>query len=171
MELYPAFHFAVEPQPPAPGDHLLAGYDAAGAKVFEVSFDPVEVADSPRPHWGINFTLPLAQEEAARLVELRWTKAGEILARRSGIAAALARPLQPRQEPLLQVLPEERTRLLWDATVYPMVLVKDRATGLGIGFGRAGDYTFQTEAAELEIHFSTGVQSHAILLRRPRVGD
>lgn len=170
VELYPAFHVPVEPQPPAPGDHLLTGYDAAGGKVFEVSFNPVEVADSPRPRWGINFTLPMPVEDAARLAELRWTKAGETLARLGGPAPTRA-PGGPDHEPLLQVLSESRTRLLWDAALHPMVLVKDRTTGLGIGIGRSGDFCFQTEAEELELHFSDGVQSRARVMHRPRSGD
>jgi hypothetical protein len=170
-QLHPAFHIDAEPQPPEPGDHLLTGYDAAGAKVFEVSFDPVPMADATRLRWGINFTVPLSTQDAARLTELRWTKAGETLARQGGDAVARIRPTIPSQEPMLQVLPEARTRLLWDAGAHPMVLVKDRATGRGLGIGRNGDFSFHTEAEELELHFSDGVSSRPVVVRRPRPGE
>ncbi len=171
LVLHPSFQLPVEPQPPEPGDHYLTGYDAAGAKVFEVSFNPVAVADGLRPSWGFNFTVPLLVEAAARLVEIQWTKAGEILARQGGPVTASAKLIQPTHEPMLQVLQDGRTRLLWDASVHLMVLVKDRATGLGIGFGRNGDFSFESEADELEIHFSNGVRSHSTVLRRPRLAD
>jgi hypothetical protein len=169
--LHPAFHIDAEPQPPDPGDHLLTGFDAAGGKVFQVSFDPVPMADGTRSGWGINFTVPLSVQDAARLTELRWTKAGEILARQGADATARAQPMRPSQEPLLQVLPEARTRLLWDAGSHPMVLVKDRATGLSLGIGKHGDFSFRTEAEELELHFSDGVSSRSVVVRRPRPWD
>jgi hypothetical protein len=71
-------------------------------------------------------------------------------------------------EPVVQALFDGRTRLLWDASVHPTVLLRDRATGLVVGIGEGGDFRFDAGPGELEVHYSNGVQSRATTIRRPR---
>lgn len=171
--LEPAFHMTVAPLAPDPGDHLLEGFDASGAKVFSTSFELSRVADLPEGRSAAHFafSVPLAQADAARLADLRWTKAGQPLARQGGPGGATLRTAWAAWEPMVQPLPDGRTRLLWDAAAHPMVMVRDKATGMVLGFGVGGDFRFATEAEDLDLHFSDGVQSRPLGVRRPRLGD
>jgi hypothetical protein len=168
--LQPAFHMAVDSIPPEPGDQLIEGFDAGGKRLFSVPFGLVEVGCLPQGSARhFSFSIPLSVADAGSLAELRWSKAGELLSVRGGAAAKPA--LAPAWEPVTQVLFDGRTRLLWDASSQPMVMVRDRATGLVLGFGEGGDFSFQAEAAQLEYHFSDGVRSHSKVVRRPRLDD
>ena len=168
--LEPAFHMAVDAILPEPGDQLLEGFTASGRRLFSVPFSLVEVgcfAEGSARHFS--FSLPVSEQEASRLTELRWTKAGEVLARRT-IDEGTSRKAAA-WEPLTQVLLDGRTRLLWDAATQPMVMVRDKATGLVLGFGAGGDFRFSTAVDELECTFSDGVRSQSTVLRRPRADD
>ncbi len=170
--LQPAFHMAVDALPPEPGDQLLEGFDATGAKLFATSFSLTEVGCVPMGTAShFSFSLPVTAEQAARLSELRWTKAGEPMAQLGGPSRVLALAARSSWEPVTQVLDDGRTRLLWDAATQPMVMVRDRATGLVLGFGEGGDFRFQADAEELEYHFSNGLRSHSAVVRRPRLGE
>lgn len=170
--LQPAFHMAVDALPPEPGDQLLEGFDAAGAKLFATSFSLMEVGCVPiGTASNFSFSLPVTAEQAARLTELRWSKAGEPMAQLGGPSKAMALAARATWEPVTQVLEDGRTRLLWDAATQPMVMVRDKATGLVLGFGEGGDFRFQADTEELEYHFSNGLRSHATVVRRPRLGD
>jgi hypothetical protein len=170
--LQPAFPMAMDAQPPPPGDHLLEGFDALGTRLFRVSFALVEVGCVPQGSaQHFSFSIPLTAADAARLTELRWTKAGEPMAQRIGGSGRSPQAARAAWEPLTQVLFDGRTRLLWDSAAHPMVMVRDKATGLVLGFGEGGDFRFSAEADELELHFSDGVRSHSQVVRRPRLGD
>ena len=73
-------------------------------------------------------------------------------------------------EPLLQAGPDGRTTLAWDADAEPMVMVRDRATGNVLGFGRGGRHTFTAGPGDLEIHLSNGVSSRSVTLGRSPSG-
>jgi hypothetical protein len=170
--LEPAFHMPVDALPPEPGDQLLEGFDAAGQRLFSASFSLVEVGCMPQgTAHHFSFSIPLPAAEAARLSELRWTKAGEMLAMRGGTAERSPQAFLAAWEPMTQLLFDGRTRLLWDAATHPMVMVRDKATGLVLGFGEGGDFSFSAEAENLEFHFSDGVRSHSQIVHRPQLGD
>ena len=161
--LEPAFHLPVDAQLPAAGSHLLEGLDAAGQRLFAVPFEPSEVADLPGEgqvaHFA--FAVPLAAADAAKLAELRWTRGGDLLARRGRAAAAASRA------PQLQARFDGQADLAWDAAAEPMVLVRDPATGSVLGFGRDGAFSFPAGAGDLELHLSNGVTSRSVTRRLP----
>ena len=168
--LEPAFHMAVDAQLPEPGDQILEGFAASGRRLFSVPFSLTEVgcfAQGSASHFS--FSIPVSELDAGRLAELRWTKAGEVMARRI-VADGPGRKVSA-WAPMTQVLFDGRTRLLWDATAEPMVMVRDKATGLVLGFGTGGDFRFSAESDQLEFTFSDGVRSHSTVLRRPRAED
>lgn len=170
--LEPTFHLGGNAQPPQPGDQLLEGLDAEGRILFSVSFSLVEVGClSPGTARHFCFSIPVATADADRLTGLRWTRGGEVLALRGGVGFGGMQALGSVQEPIVQALPDGRTRLLWDAAAHPMVMVQDKATGLVLGLGEGGDFRFHAEAEKLELHFSDGVRSHSRVVRRPRLDD
>lgn len=171
--LEPSFHIAVNARPPEPGDHLLEGIDAAGRRLFAVTFEPLQVADKPGPpSFGFAFSIPLSQEDALRLVELRWSKTGSLLARQSPSNKAMETLRQAPGNLLdpeirVQPLSDGTTQILWDDSVYPMVMIMDKAKGRVVGFGRAGQANLLEAPDEMEIHYSTGVSSKSLSVIRP----
>ncbi|MBI4912770.1 MAG: hypothetical protein HY823_08525 [Acidobacteria bacterium] len=165
--LEPAFHMAVDAQVPEGGDQVLEGLDASGRRIFSRSFGLREVGClEPGRARHFSFSVPLSPAEALRLHELRWTKAGELLARQG--STATARTGGPSMEPLMQPMFDGRTRLLWDAAAEPAVMVRDKATGLVIGLGQGGELRLNTEADEVELQFSDGVRSRTVIQKRPK---
>ena len=161
--LAPVFHMAVDAQPPEPGDQLLEGFDAQGRVLFAVSFGLVAVGDFPQDqaqHFG--FSIPLDEQAVASLVEVRWSRAGQILTSKKSRPSVQDRSVRPfTKEPALQRVQNGRARLQWDATAHPMVLVRDKVTGTVLALGDGGDFQFNPGAGELELHFSDGLRSHA----------
>ncbi len=160
--LEPAFHMAMAALPPEPGDQLLEGFDPQGRCLFTTTFALAQVGDFPQDqsrHFA--FSIPLTEPAAASLAELRWSKGGQVVARQRSrqVAQGLAAPQAPRG-PELQWLPDGHARLQWDASAHPMVLVRDKTTGVVIALGEGGDFRFKRGALSLELHFSDGLHSH-----------
>jgi hypothetical protein len=170
--LEPVFQMAVDALPPQPGDQVLEGFDPKGERLFSVSFSLTKVGCLPQGTSGhFSFSIPISAADAAQLAELRWTKAGVLMARKAGASSVSAKAVAPTDEPLTQAMFDGRTRLLWDAAADPMVLVRDKATGLVLGIGEGGDFRFSADAEDLELHFSDGVRSHSVLVKRPKAWD
>lgn len=169
--LEPSFHMAVDPQPPEPGDQLIEGFDTNGRKLFSTSFALTQTGCMPiGSHESFCFSIPIAPSDTANLKEIRWTKSSEVMALQGGNPSARALPLAPDQEPSLQSMSDGRTRLIWDHRTHPLVMVRDKATGNVLAFGRNGDMRFSAEAEQLEIHFSDGVSSRIQTIERPIFG-
>ena len=165
--LEPAFHLTADAQAPEPGTQLVEGLDDAGQILFSASFELTELADLPQGQRAAHFafSVPLSVPEAARLSEIRWTRNGAVLARRA--LTAPARSARPGMEPLLRPAADGRTTLAWDAATEPVVMVRDKASGNVLGFGRGGSHAFTGGTGDLEIHLSNGVTSRSVTLARP----
>lgn len=55
----------------------------------------------------------------------------------------------------------------WDAARFPMVMVRDAASGQVLGFARNGSASLAARTGEVELVFSDGVRSHARRMRVP----
>jgi hypothetical protein len=156
--LEPAFQVTAPAQlPEEPGPYTLAGYDEAGGRLFALPFQAHEVAHGAPGARQFAFALPAGLARPDRLAALRVTG--------PGIAGAgERRPTLPRgaaADPTRGVerLPELRARVRWDAGHYPMVMVRDAATGRVLSFARGGDVTVTAPGRRLELVYSDGVRS------------
>jgi hypothetical protein len=159
ITLEPSFEVNALPSLPAKaGSNSIQALDAHGNAIFTLSFEGDEVDHMPgMRHFA--YVVPLPQGVAAPSA-LRVSSSRRALLNRTVTAAT---PSAAR-DPLLARI-GARTRLTWDATQYPMVMVRDAATGQILSFARGGTADIITQRGELEVILSNGVTSTRKLLR------
>jgi hypothetical protein len=152
--LEPAFKVAASPETaPPPGPFRLDLLAADGAVLRSVGFDAALVADLPgAPERHFAFVVPLDTGLDQRLAALA-VHAG------TGSVARFASPVPGEPETVLARLDSGQAELRWNSIRYPMVLVRDAATGQILSFARGGRLRFLTRATQLELLFSDGVRS------------
>jgi CARDB protein len=163
VELEPAFKVAMGSDLlPRAGANRLELLGTDGTVLRTVSFATEELADLPGgPEQHFAFVLPLESQLEGALAGLR-VRAGARTASRSvaGVPAA-ADPAQDLTRPNA-----EQVQLRWDASRYPMVMVRDAATGQVLSFARGGSARLWTRSGSFELIYSDGVRS---LARQGRV--
>lgn len=160
--LEPAFQVVARPRLPArAGAYTLDGHDAAGARMFHVSFTPEDVPDDPQGGRVFAYAVPLQADRASRLQEIRLSTPGQVVSlRASGAAAAPADVRAMRSAP-------GRVALRWDASAHPMAMVRDQATGQVLSFARGGAAEIATGAGDLEVQLSNGVAGRSLRVSLP----
>jgi hypothetical protein len=162
MVLEPAFEVMAVPQlPEGHGAYRIEGLDASGAPILSMAFYAHVIEDARHPARGFAFTIPLARLDRTRLSSLRLTGPGGaatvtggrlVEALRVGAAAPSAKLSAARAG-------AGSTRIAWDASTYPMALIRDARTGQVLSFARGGDVQVADLGGELEVVLSDGVRS------------
>jgi hypothetical protein len=157
--LEPAFQVVTRPSLPAkPGPYSVEGIATDGTSLFSLSFDATEVADGPSGSRHFAFAVPMDQARAARLGSLRLT------------GPAGAATISPRVGALRQTVAPDSivarreargVALKWNASVHPMIMVRDPDTGEVLSFARGGKARVWTTKGSLDLVASDGVQSKA----------
>jgi hypothetical protein len=151
--LEPAFVVDAPASTPVPGRHRLDAIGLDGSVLLSVSFDAVALADLPSgQEAAFAFVLPLGRGLEPALHSLRLTAHGRTVTQRAG--AADAPPVTS-----LSRDPDGRVLLRWDASRYPMVLVRDAATGQVLSFARGGEVRLPAAGGRLQLTYSDGVRS------------
>jgi hypothetical protein len=120
---------------------------------MSVAFSASEVADTPTgPEQAFAFVLPVSGAVADQVRELRLTSGGRRVVRQSAVTAvdpatALARG--SAGEAVIR----------WNAARYPMVLVRDGATGQLLSFARGGEVRLSSAVGSVSLTYSDGVRS------------
>jgi hypothetical protein len=164
IRLDPAFRATTVPSlPAAPGPFTLDALDAAGARLFSLSFEGEALGHGPDGVRHFAFAVPLADDAAARLSRLRVQGRGRSAEAASSIGVAMRADLQRTGAPGLDVRARAaapgRVALRWDAARHPLVVVRNADTGTIIGMLRGGDVTLDSDARELDLQLSDGVSS------------
>jgi hypothetical protein len=144
---------------PEAGPYTWEAHDAIGRVIASASFAPHEVADIPdRSPQFFSFIVPLDAATLPSIQSMHVKFGNQELARTNQTAAAMT---APEQASTLQVddLPDHATRLTWDAERYPVVMLRDSATGEVRGFLRGGSAEATELPAEFEILMSDGIQT------------
>jgi CARDB len=159
--LEPAFELVMRPKMPrAGGPYSVDGVTPDGARVFGLSFDATSVADDPRGARTFAFAVPLSERSAAQLGGLR-------LVGPSGAAETLSRPVAAfggavASDSVVARRVGGGVALHWDATVHPMVMVRDARSGQILSFARGGDATVAAGSSDLEVVVSDRVRSRRV---------
>jgi hypothetical protein len=164
VTLEPAFKVLTIPTPPEPGSQTLQLHDAQGNILLETPFEPNEIADLPgAPEQHFAFTVPLAAGVEASLSGLRVMEKGVLRATRqtSGTAARMVGV----REPVSMRMRAGEAHLSWDPMAHPKVLVRDPRTGEVISIADGGSLDVVTDATELDVTFSDGVNSTRRILK------
>jgi hypothetical protein len=131
-----------------------------------VPFEAPEIADVPYAgaprHFA--FVVPLGAQALDALQSLHLLKGNQELARqvRRAAAAPAASPVR------IQDLLGRAVQLDWDASVHPVLMLRDAQTGEVRGFVRGGSAVMEDAPDELEVQFSDGVRSGMTRRERPR---
>lgn len=168
IELEPAVRLTGRSVLPArAGNYTVDATDAAGNTIFSVSFDPDQVADESNglddEHFA--FMIPVSDAAQARLATLRVRgkgRAAERTARRAQAALDAAASAAS-----VRANGAGRARVQWDATAYPLVVVRDAATGEVLSFARGGSADIAASGSDVEVVFTDGVRSAG---RKVKVG-
>jgi len=152
---------------PASGPNRVELLREDGSVLRAEGFEAPEVGDLPgdgrERHFA--FRLPLGND-AGRIRGLR-VRSGSLVAERwSGGEAGPggAAPGDPRPE--VSRLAPGRIAVRWDAARFPMVVVRDPASGRVLSFARGGDAAVWVGGNEVDLQFSDGVRG---LERRARL--
>ena len=164
--LEPAFHIVTRPALPSrSGPYALVGTAGDGSRVFDLSFEAIEVADDERGARHFAFAVPLDESAAARLATIRLTGPG------IGMASVARSPASLRAAP---AVPPSVTRagggvaVRWDAAAHPMVMVRDAGSGQVLSFARGGEVVVPAGASGVDLVMSDGVRSRHQRIYPPR---
>jgi hypothetical protein len=139
----------------------VEGSAADGSRIFAESFDAPEVADLPQTGRLFAFAVPLDDDDASRLEQIRLSG--------PGIATVVRPPAALRTAP---AKPARLTAaaggllLQWDAVAHPMVMVRDARSGEVLSFARGGSVTVPATGGDLELVASDGVRSRTLDVAR-----
>lgn len=139
--------------PSEPGPHRVEAFDAAGGRIFSLSFSGELVADLPagaERHFA--YVVPLSAQEQARVAALRLTGNG-LTTMRLPLRAATGVPAAPE---VGAVRAGTETRVQWNPA-YPMALVRDAASGEVLSFARGGVVQVPAGRAGVSVQLSDGV--------------
>jgi len=159
MVLHPALRVKAPAVAPEPGPFHWEARDAAGIVRLSADFQPGEVADASGGAIRIfSFIVPLGTVPEGDLQSVHVVKDGLERARAVRLAPLPLRAGVP--EDAVQATDErEGVALVWDAGKYPLLAVRDAATGELLGFQRGGAGQVRTDRRDLEILACDGVQT------------
>ncbi|HEY0020906.1 MAG TPA: hypothetical protein VGC13_31685 [Longimicrobium sp.] len=163
--LEPAFELTAPARlPERPGPYALEARDAAGATLYSLAFDAMEVMDGAPGERHFAFAIPRRALRLDRAASLHLRAAGAQAARLSPApAAGRLQAAAPRVS--VQRGGTGGVALRWEPARHPMVLVRDPATGQVLSFARGGRVEVRTDAAELDLLLSDGVRTTAHRVR------
>lgn len=157
--LEPAFRVpASSATAPIPGDDRLDLLGSDGRVLGTVRFEAPAVADLPvGRERQFAFVVPAGAGLEA-IAGLR-VRAGSQTVTRFGLTGG-------DPEVALTRVDRERIAVRWNAARYPMVMVREAATGRVLSFARSGDATVWARTDEVSLQFSSGTRT---ISRRERV--
>ena len=162
--LEPAFEVVTRPSlPRSRGPYSIEAATDDGSRLFSLSFDASEIADSRRDARQFAFAIPLGAVSGDRVGSLRLTGPG-------GEAVAVRAPAPPGPLAAARAagtaVEARRVRggvaLHWDATAQPMVIVRDPDTGQVLSIARGGEANVITSKRTLDVVVSDGVGSRHV---------
>lgn len=153
----PAFRVAAPPAlPSGEGDYVLEGRDEDGRTLFRFAFVPEPIAHTGGGDGSFAFVLPPDVARPDRLHEVRVQGPGTEAVQRSTLDEAG----DPRDEVHVEAeATHDGTRIEWDASRRPMVLVRDADSGEILSFAEGGTITIPGRRHEVMLDLSHGTGS------------
>lgn len=152
--LEPAFEFdGVPHMPTSTGPSRITALDGNGNEVFAFGFSGERIADLPGDNETFAFVVPVSALKGRSLGALR-------LSARGRTSTNVASAVVDTDPGIVASRPAAgRVRLQWDAQRFPVLMVRNRATGNVIAFARGGDATLNGNQDEIEVNASNRVRS------------
>jgi hypothetical protein len=151
------------------GTYQVEGLNADGKTLFSYRFMPAELSDGPEGAKTFALRLPVGSALVESVTTLQVSGEGRSAsASVSGAPVAQGQLSRPGARPPARRVDSRTVEVAWDESEYPMVMVRDAATGHVLSLSRGGLARVTATASELEIHYSDGVRSTE---RRASVGN
>jgi hypothetical protein len=151
--LEPSFRVPATGRAPSPGANRLELLGADGSLLRTVAFGVDTVADLPSGAEGhFAFVVPLDAGLERGLAGVRVRAAGRVGSRLASALASDPAPVVSRPN-------ARQVEIRWDAARFPMVMVRDAASGQILSFARGGAARLWTDGATFDLQFSDGVNS------------
>lgn len=162
--LEPAFEIVTRPSlPKASGQYSVEAATDDGTRLFSLSFDASEVADSRRGARQFAFAVPLGGVSGDQVGSLRLNgPGGEVAAARASVAAGPLAAARAAGTAVEARAVAGGVALRWDAAARPMVMVRDPDTGEVLSFARGGQVTVTTSKRTLDVVVSDRVGSRQV---------
>lgn len=158
LVLEPAFMADTRPSlPKRDGKYRVEGFDAAGAMVFSLSFDPERLGDDRIDSRQFGFAVPMSEATARRIVSLRLS--GEGRETRS-MMTATGSPVVAAS-----TVSAEKVRVTWNSAQYPMLVVRDPDTREILAFARGGATDIRTRKRSLDVSASNRIGSSRLMVQ------
>jgi hypothetical protein len=161
LTLEPALEWPGAPvMPEAGGRYRVEGFDAVGAPLFSLAFEPRRL---DHVHGSVfAWALPAATAGLERLERLRLTGPEGTVERRRGAGAETAVPSVRTRAVAGRGLAAGRREGRWDVARYPLAVARDPASGAVVALSRTG--AIELPDRPVDVTLSDGVRS-----RRARV--
>lgn len=164
--LEPAFEVTTIPVlPDESGPYLLEAMDDRGGPLFSRTFSPIPVPDAGKGEGHFAFAIPirlLGNGDLARLQVSGNGRAPAVRDSRKGPQTASA------PEPEFSNALGFGVEITWDASSFPMALVRDPSTGEILSFARGGRVSLAVSPSEVEVIFSDGLKNRGRVMRSVR---
>lgn len=165
--LEPAFEATTVPSlPETMGPYVVEGRDAAGQMIFSMPFAAEGMPDVATDVRHFAFAVPLSIEQSARIATLKLIARGKESVLRAPTSALLGANgvRRPATQALASVVKTSPTRasVRWDASAYPLVVVRDVVTGSILSLARGGTASVaMNDGHDVELIVSDGIHSLA----------
>jgi hypothetical protein len=162
--LEPAFEIVTRPSlPRSHGPYSVEAATDDGARLFSLSFDASEVADSRRGARQFAFAVPLGGVSGDQVGSLRLSgPGGEAAGVRAPVAAGPLAAARAAGTAVEARAVAGGVALRWDAAARPMVMVRDPDTGEVLSFARGGQVNVATSKRTLDVVVSDRVGSREV---------
>jgi hypothetical protein len=152
--LEPAFEATTEALlPPSAGPNLLQGFAVDGRESFRLSFSGTPVADAPSGEEQFAFAVPLRMIQGS-LARLQLDGRGQ-----RTIQLTAGAPAGAAGSNLSRDRSGTATTIRWNATDYPLAVIRDGATGQILSLAKGGSASIENAAGPLDITLSDRVRS------------
>jgi hypothetical protein len=166
--LEPAFEATTVPSlPETMGPYVVEGRDAAGQMIFSVPFAAEQMPDVSGDVRHFAFAVPLSTDQSSKIATLRLMARGKESVLRAPWGASVlgangVRRLSAQSLASVTKVSPTRAAVRWDASAYPLVVVRDAVTGSILSLARGGTANVATtEGHDVELIVSDGIHSLA----------
>ncbi len=167
VNLQPSFRVRNTHQLVQAGPYTWEARDASGRVLASASFGAEEIADLPGdPVSGFSFIVPLAPEALDAVHSVHVLKSGHEMARTVSASDTAAQLAFMQSTTRVLDVPDHKAQIYWNASRYPMVMLRDARTGEVRGFLQGGAAMVDDVPVDLELHLSDGVRSQKITHHR-----
>jgi hypothetical protein len=164
--LEPAFEVTTTPAlPTGSGEYRLEGLGQMGDRLFSLAFQPIPVPDAGEGDGHFAFAIPLRSFDRAGIAGLRVSGGGRSPA---SMESRIGPEMVSAPEPEITPRGGSVVEVTWDATSFPMALVRDPSTGEVLSFARGGRISLSVSSDEIEVILSDGLKSSGRVRRTVR---